>query len=78
MPSSASNNLDRVVNRIKDTGGSTNEKFWELYFERPEDWWDNMETKRHPRGLDFRHKATRQALWIDSWATPDWVKTRLK
>ena len=27
VPSSASSNPDRVVSRIKDTGGSTNEKF---------------------------------------------------
>jgi len=26
---------------------------------------------------DFKHKATRKALWIDGWTTPPWVKAML-
>lgn len=26
---------------------------------------------------DFKHKATKEALWVDGWSTPPWVKARL-
>jgi hypothetical protein len=34
--------------------------------------------QRNPGSPDFKHKVTRKALWIDGWATPAWVKERLK
>ena len=46
--------------------------------ERPEEWWDNRATRKNPRAPDFKHKVTRQALWIDNWQTPEWVGTKFE
>lgn len=41
-------------------------------------FWDNSENgpmpKRNPKGPDFKHKKTGEALWISSRNAPDWAK----
>lgn len=54
--------------------GST-EKLWQAYFAKPDEWWDNRQNKKNPRGPDFKHKNNDEALWI--WSSPSWVKSRL-
>ena len=49
---------------------------WRQYFSDPSQWWDNWKNKRNPKGPDFKHKVTREALWIDGWYTPRWVRDR--
>ncbi|KAG0581800.1 hypothetical protein M758_3G008300 [Ceratodon purpureus] len=52
----------------------TKEQLWKEYFADPSQWWDNRVAKINPRSPDFRHKATRKALWLDGWSTPLWAK----
>lgn len=50
------------------------ETSWRDLVEHPENWWDNRSTRRNPKAPDFKHRATRQALWIDNSRTPMWAR----
>jgi len=32
----------------------------------------------NPKSPDFKHKVTKEVLWVDGWSTPPWVKAMLK
>ena len=34
--------------------------------------------QKNPRGPDFKHKVSGEALWIDSYTGPKWVKSQLE
>ncbi|KAL9261058.1 OSB1, mitochondrial-like protein [Drosera capensis] len=68
-----------------DSGGNVSgngklsvEELWQAFFANPTDWWDNRTTKRNPRGPDFKHKDTGEALWVDSRYNPPWVQSQLE
>lgn len=44
---------------------------WKNLVENPDKWWDNRANKRNPKGPDFKHKETGEALWLSS--SPAWV-----
>lgn len=44
---------------------------WKNLIENPDKWWDNRANKRNPKGPDFKHKETGEALWLSS--SPAWV-----
>ncbi|KAH7428661.1 hypothetical protein KP509_09G010600 [Ceratopteris richardii] len=50
---------------------------WKEYFRDPSQWWDNRSRKVHPGYPDFKHKGTKQCLWIDNPCTPSWVTAEL-
>ncbi|VVA92680.1 unnamed protein product [Arabis nemorensis] len=50
---------------------------WQVFFANPYDWWDNRRNKKNPRQPDFKHKDTREALWLNS-DKPDWVTRQLE
>ncbi|KAI5081309.1 hypothetical protein GOP47_0004492 [Adiantum capillus-veneris] len=50
---------------------------WENFFRDPSKWWDNRNSKRSPLQPDFRHKITREPLWINSPDNPSWVSDKL-
>jgi hypothetical protein len=54
------------------------EKVWNEYFSDPTEWWDNRGKKQNPRYPDFKHKTTNEALWVDSYKTPEWVPDQLE
>lgn len=56
----------------------SSEALWEEYFDDPSQWWDNRVGKKNPKYPDFKNKSTGDALWIESWLTPSWVKARLE
>ncbi len=56
---------------------SLSEALWASWRENPSEWWDNRSTKHSPTYPDFRHKDTREGLWIDSKSTPQWVREEL-
>lgn len=62
------------VHRVSDEGAL--DVFWRDLIENPIDWWDNRESRRNPRAPDFKHRITRQALWIDNWQTPAWARAK--
>lgn len=53
------------------------EKLWQAFFANPSDWWDNRSSKKGPKYPDFKHKLTGEALWIESYTSPSWVKSQL-
>eukprot|EP00270_Netrium_digitus_P007863 TRINITY_DN2310_c0_g1_i2.p1 TRINITY_DN2310_c0_g1~~TRINITY_DN2310_c0_g1_i2.p1 ORF type:complete len:328 (+),score=32.99 TRINITY_DN2310_c0_g1_i2:131-1114(+) len=57
---------------------SLREELWTKFFEDPSAFWDNQEGKSNPRQPDFRHKDTREGLWIDDPNMPEWVKKGLQ
>lgn len=50
---------------------------WVQYFNNPADFYDNRTNKRNPKGPDFKHKSSGDALWINDKKNPSWVKSRL-
>ncbi|KAJ7527660.1 hypothetical protein O6H91_16G065200 [Diphasiastrum complanatum] len=53
------------------------EQLWQEFFSDPSQWWDNRLTKKTPRHPDFKHKWTREGLWVDGWRNPSWVKEKM-
>eukprot|EP01018_Ginkgo_biloba_P003944 Gb_13980 [translate_table: standard] len=53
------------------------ESLWQAFFANPLEWWDNRTNKRNPKGPDFKHKDTGEALWIEGRSNPAWVKSQL-
>lgn len=49
---------------------------WQVFFANPSEWWDNRHNKRHPKSPDFRHKDTKECLWIEA-DDPPWIKKQL-
>ncbi|KAI5070869.1 hypothetical protein GOP47_0015212 [Adiantum capillus-veneris] len=50
---------------------------WKDFFRDTSQWWDNRSSKRAPRQPDFKHKLTKQPLWMDSPSNPSWVSNEL-
>ncbi|GBG75049.1 hypothetical protein CBR_g19562 [Chara braunii] len=56
---------------------SAQEQQWKTFFADPDSWWDNRIGKRNPRAPDFKHKETKQSLWLGGRGTPAWVADRV-
>ncbi|KAJ7561573.1 hypothetical protein O6H91_03G034000 [Diphasiastrum complanatum] len=50
---------------------------WKELFANPSLWWDHRLYKGSSRYPDFVHKDKNEALWLDKWSTPEWVKAEL-
>ncbi|MCO5559087.1 hypothetical protein L7F22_012679 [Adiantum nelumboides] len=50
---------------------------WQDFLRDPSQWWDNRGTKRSSRQPDFKHKVTRELLWMVSPHNPSWVAEEL-
>ncbi|PKA54307.1 Protein OSB1, mitochondrial [Apostasia shenzhenica] len=59
---------DKHVNRLY---------LWQLFFASPQEWWDNRQNKRNPNFPDFKHKDTKECLWL-SPDDPPWVRRQLE
>ncbi|KAI5059723.1 hypothetical protein GOP47_0026042 [Adiantum capillus-veneris] len=63
------------------TGGedleSRRDLSWQEFFKDPSKWWDNRSSKRSPRHPDFKHKVTKEPLWMHGRNNPSWVKDEL-
>ncbi|KAH7427827.1 hypothetical protein KP509_10G062000 [Ceratopteris richardii] len=59
-----------VSSQMKDS-------MWKEYFTNPFVWWDNRTTKKNPMAPDFKHKVTKQTLWLDDPENPPWVSLKL-
>lgn len=51
---------------------------WDSFFEKPEEWWDNRDNKKNAKAPDFKHKTSRDALWIESKLNPPGLVERIK
>ncbi|XP_020579161.1 protein OSB1, mitochondrial-like [Phalaenopsis equestris] len=50
---------------------------WQLFFASPSDWWDNRRPKKNPNSPDFKHRDTKECLWL-SPNDPHWVREQLR
>ncbi|KAI5065495.1 hypothetical protein GOP47_0020190 [Adiantum capillus-veneris] len=57
--------------------GDGSDLLWKEFFKDPSKWWDNRSSKRSPKQPDFKHKLTKEPLWVDSRKNPSWVKDEL-
>lgn len=74
----AGENLDAGSTPDRRSKAATEtEKLWQAFFANPSDWWDNRSSKKGPKYPDFKHKLTGEALWIESYVSPTWVKSQL-
>ncbi|KAL3675360.1 hypothetical protein R1sor_025308 [Riccia sorocarpa] len=60
-----------------ERAGTSVEKLWQQFFYNPSEWWDNRLGKRDPDYPDFKHKYRKEALWLDTGSSFDWVKAKL-
>jgi hypothetical protein len=62
------------------TADATLDGYWRDLFEHPENWYDNRNDPKRPRGApDFKHKSLKSGkynvgLYVDDKKNPDWVK----
>ena len=68
----------RVSGGVASGATMTMEECWEHLLHHPKDWWDNRSSRSNPKALDFKHKRTRRALWIDNRQTPEWERARFE
>ncbi|XP_059660414.1 protein OSB4, chloroplastic-like [Cornus florida] len=67
----------RTLSKYAPNSTGTTEELWQAFFANPLDWWDNRNTKRNPKYPDFKHKDTKEALWVEGRNNPQWVKSQL-
>lgn len=53
------------------------ERQWQEFFLDPTQWWDNRPDKKNPRYPDFRHRRSKQPLWLNDRLKPAWVDSLL-
>ncbi|CAK9275513.1 unnamed protein product [Sphagnum jensenii] len=56
----------------------TIENLWQEFFSDPSQWWDHRLEKVNARYPDFKHKKTKQALWLNGRWNPVWVEAELE
>eukprot|EP00250_Pteridium_aquilinum_P018994 c24248_g7_i1 orf=227-646(+) len=55
-------------------------RLWKEYLRDSTQWWDNRKSKvglAHPYP-DFKHKFTKESLWVDGCCNPSWVGEELR
>jgi pentatricopeptide repeat protein len=65
---------------LRDHGnfpGGQREKLWREFFSDPSQWWDHRAEKANESYPDFKHKKTREALWLDDRQKPPWVEAEM-
>lgn len=60
--------LDRYKNRLH---------LWQVFFANPHEWHDCRKNKKNPKYPDFKHKGTREGLWL-SPNDPPWIRKQLQ
>jgi len=52
-------------------------RLWQVFFANPYEWWDNRQSKPWPTYADFKHKDTREKIWLRP-DDPPWVRKQLE
>ncbi|CAL4943209.1 unnamed protein product [Urochloa decumbens] len=50
---------------------------WQVFFANPYEWWDNRQSKLWASSPDFKHKDTREKIWLQP-DDPPWVRKQLE
>lgn len=61
--------------KSKQAKDSKGDESWNDLLQNPAKWWDNRLDKKNPKGPDFKHKDTGEALWLRG--SPSWVLPKL-
>lgn len=63
---------------VASGSNTSDEAKWQRFFSNPAGYYDNRGKKQSERSPDFKEKAgAKEALWINSKGTPQWVYARL-
>lgn len=52
-------------------------RLWQVFFANPYEWWDNRQSKPYANCPDFKHKDTREKIWLHP-DDPPWVRKQLE
>ncbi|TVU46150.1 hypothetical protein EJB05_05668, partial [Eragrostis curvula] len=52
-------------------------RLWQVFFANPYEWWDNRQSKPYVNYPDFKHKDTREKIWLNP-EDPPWVQKQLE
>uniref|UniRef100_A0A0E0KGA2 Protein OSB1, mitochondrial n=1 Tax=Oryza punctata TaxID=4537 RepID=A0A0E0KGA2_ORYPU len=52
-------------------------RLWQIFFASPYEWWDNRQSKPYFNCPDFKHKDTREKLWLCA-DDPPWIRRQLE
>lgn len=52
-------------------------RLWQVFFANPYEWWDNRQSKTWANYPDFKHKDTREKIWLRP-DDPPWVRKQLE
>uniref|UniRef100_A0A0A9D157 Uncharacterized protein n=1 Tax=Arundo donax TaxID=35708 RepID=A0A0A9D157_ARUDO len=52
-------------------------RLWQVFLANPYEWWDNRGSKPYANYPDFKHKDTREKLWLHP-DDPPWVRKQLE
>ncbi|KAJ1294548.1 hypothetical protein BS78_01G153600 [Paspalum vaginatum] len=52
-------------------------RLWQVFFANPYEWWDNRQSKPYANYPDFKHKDTREKIWLHP-DDPPWVRKQLE
>ncbi|KAG1368576.1 protein OSB1, mitochondrial-like [Cocos nucifera] len=69
--------------RGSTSGASDHEEYgdrlhlWQVFFANPYEWWDNRQCKPNSGYPDFKHRDTRECLWLRP-DDPPWVRKQLQ
>ncbi|XP_068657602.1 protein OSB1, mitochondrial-like [Aristolochia californica] len=75
---SSDENVETVLDSSTAEDNRTNRLLlWQIFFANPQEWWDNRKCKNSSKSPDFKHKDTKESLWISS-SDPPWVKLQLQ
>lgn len=66
---------DTPMPKSKRGVDSKGDEAWRDLVRNPAKWWDNRVDKKNPRGPDFKHKESGEALWLRG--APAWVRPNL-
>lgn len=52
-------------------------RLWQVFFANPYEWWDNRQSKSWANYPDFKHKDTREKIWLRP-DDPPWIRKQLE
>ncbi|KAK9274540.1 hypothetical protein L1049_021789 [Liquidambar formosana] len=67
--------FDSPIHKTKQVKDHKGDESWKNLVENPDKWWDNRSNKINEKSPDFKHKDTREGLWLSD--SPTWVLSKL-
>eukprot|EP00250_Pteridium_aquilinum_P020920 c24989_g2_i2 orf=106-573(+) len=74
----ATSSTDEHKPNKKSRPSSSHDLLWKEFFRDPSQWWDNRRSKAGSAYPDFKHKVTKDSLWIHGCYNSSWVDEELR